>query len=809
MPALTGTPYQELLDAIASYYGSGSDPWLEVAKYGSSADDFVEIVNQLPGYEVVTNKAGDVITYQKIGSFPTTNPATVVDSNVINPPVKVTTPATVGTDVTTGDVIASKGITTPNAFQFITKSVVPAIVASGVAITLGKTIDKALYEANPYFWDSIGMSTLDPDTWDTITADMSGSTGERALATAFNLLYGIDPATNKSQAYIDQNALAYLALYMQTMGVFTESQHVLPDQTALFHPNNYVNVNMAQGATSGSYYPNKTYDPDTIWTFDFNTLSSSDIYTGMVCFEDSGRLYYHPAAYSESPFTGVYSRRYPSGAEVDSVSFSGTAVTRNDKTYYVWYHSGGISDIVSISGGSAQFLDVYNTNQIVWDLAYIMDNGEEVGPPEGIGDQTGATLPNLDGIATVAAMLAALQTQYPDLFNNAIQYPVLQPNGEEITYTYIPIALPDATSATDTQPTADGETITQQEPAYDPATMPEEIWEAIWDILMPTPTEEDTPTDTTGEGDTPTIVPPVGTASALWKIYNPSQSQLDDFGAWLWSSDFVDQLLKVFSDPMQAIIGLHKIFVTPPTSGSGPIKVGYLVSDASANYVSGQYVDVSCGSVTLSEYFHNVFDYENTQVSIYLPFSGIHKLDVDDVMRGEISVIYHVDVLTGACLIDVGVKRDMVGGVLYTFNGNCAVQYPVSSGSYVGIVTGLLGIVGGVAGTIATGGALAPMLMGAGASVGHMHTDVQHSGNISANAGAMGAKKPYLIIERPQIKTPPTGAIIEGLPQNDVVQLSSLSGFVKIKTAQYDGIPATYQELEQIQMLLTNGIYIK
>ena len=46
MPTVTGTPYQELLTAIAEYYGSGSDQWLQVAKYGPTADDFIEIVNQ-------------------------------------------------------------------------------------------------------------------------------------------------------------------------------------------------------------------------------------------------------------------------------------------------------------------------------------------------------------------------------------------------------------------------------------------------------------------------------------------------------------------------------------------------------------------------------------------------------------------------------------------------------------------------------------------------------------------------------------------------------------------------------------------
>ena len=235
-----GTPYQELIQAIADYYGSGSDQWLQVAQYGTTADDFIDIVNQLPNYQVVTNKAGDIISYQKIDALPSVNSASVVDSNIVNAPVKFSTPATVTTVEGTGEVVASKGVATSSGLQFITKSVIPAIAAAGVGVTLGKTIDSVLYNANPDFWDANGMGALNPETWASITTDMSDSTGEQALATAFNLLYGIDPNTNESQAYIDQNALAYLALYMQQNGFFVSTPTYTPP-TGLHYPSCYEN----------------------------------------------------------------------------------------------------------------------------------------------------------------------------------------------------------------------------------------------------------------------------------------------------------------------------------------------------------------------------------------------------------------------------------------------------------------------------------------------------------------------------------------------------------------------------------------
>ena len=801
MPTVTGTPYQELLDAISNYYGSGSDQWLQVAKYGTTADDFIDIVNQLPDYQIISNKAGDIIGYQKIGSLPSSNPSTIINSNVVNPPVKVTTPATVTTDPNTGKVVASKGIATNGGIQFITRSVVPAIVATGVGISLGKKVDELLYNANPDFWDSVGMSTLNPETWATITADMTETTGERALATAFNLLYGIDPNTNKSQAYLDENAFAYLALYMENNGVFDYAEYV----DMITADNTPITIGGEMHTTTSALFEGVDYQG--------NPINSVMTFSEPVVINYTGTGWGVIVASENANHTVTVNITQSNGTTRTHTITTGEIRNHYGEnyscilSYFGWFEPTNLNNRLTNINGSC---NVEPTPSDFNAIGYLMLYGETTGgAPIGFDNQVGALIPNLKGIESVNDALTALQTQYPDLFNNAVSYPVMQPDGTEKTYVYVPIGLPDATGSTDTQPTASGQDITQTTPGYDPSIMPDDVWDNIWEILQPTQKEIDTPTDTTGDGETPAIIPPTGSASALWKIYNPSQSQLDAFGAWLWSSDFVDQLLKLFNDPMQAIIGLHKIFVNPPVSGSGAIKVGYLVSDASANYVSGQYVDVDCGSVTLNEYFNNVFDYENTQISIYLPFSGIHKLNTADVMRGEISVIYHVDVLTGACLIDINVVRDTAGGVLYTFSGNCAVQYPVSSGSYVGIVTGLLGIAGGIAGSIATGGALAPMLMGAGASVGHMHTDVSHSGNISSNAGAMGAKIPYLIIERPQPKTPPTAVNIEGLPQNEIIQISSITGFVKIKVAKFDGISATLTEIDMIKELLENGVYIQ
>ena len=269
------------------------------------------------------------------------------------------------------------------------------------------------------------------------------------------------------------------------------------------------------------------------------------------------------------------------------------------------------------------------------------------------------------------------------------------------------------------------------------------------------------------------------------------------------------QIKKLFNDPMQAIIGLHKIYAVPATNGTQNIKVGYLDSGVPSNVVSNQYTTIDCGTVSLSEYFYNVFDYAPyTDINLYLPFIGIVGLDVADVMRSSINIIYHVDVLSGACLAEVKVIRDSAGGTLYQYTGNASVTLPISSGSYMGIISSIAGIAGGIAGTIASGGSALPLLASSAGSLLNARTKVEHSGGFSGNAGAMGSKIPYLIISRPQVDLANKFDRYIGYPANITTTLASCSGFVNVLECHLENINATDSELNEIESLLKGGIIV-
>ena len=415
---------------------------------------------------------------------------------------------------------------------------------------------------------------------------------------------------------------------------------------------------------------------------------------------------------------------------------------------------------------------------------------------EGISDNPNSKQFDPTGVGSVSTALGALKNQYPDLWNNAIKRNTVQDDGSEDKKIYVPIPIPKYNNPFDKQPTTG--TPSQTDPFIKPDTTPKEDLDNISDTITKDPSQKD---DTnTGGGDSPSIILPTQSASSLWAIYNPTLAQLNSLGAWLWSTNFIDQILKIFNDPMQAIIGLHKVYATPNISGSGNIKVGYLDSGVSSNIVGNQYTYIDCGTVSLREYYGNILDYSPyTTVQLYLPFIGIVSLDIADVSRSSITVKYGVDVLTGACLASVSVQRDNAGGVLYQYSGNCACQYPLSSGSYMGMVTGALGAIG----SLARGN-----IIGTGLSVAGMHTNIERSGGFSGNAGAMGIKKPYLIISRPQSAMNNGFPSIQGYPSNYFTRLGDCTGFTQVAECHVENISATDKELDKIKDLLKEGVIL-
>lgn len=657
-----------------------------------------------------------------------------------------------------------------------------AVTGINIGAKLGKTIDEGIYNINPEWWDE-HYPAINPQTWTSIAGD--SSFGKWFFRTLFDIKD--DGAT----AYIDERVLAQTYQMLRDAGYLNDGLHYTGQNVEVGHTYTPQFITGTCGELSLKYFGIRISEFDPAYTKP-SVLIMGEHGPSLAVAQSEGSYINLP---DEITISSVSDNLY---TITQRISSNNLALYYPDYIHWTLEYYGqtsGLSNIVTNSlDGSYGYSHPPYIGSIDTSVTNLPNSTQY--PPDYI---TGTTLDDV---------LQQLKTNYPDLFTDSIYEDVLQDDGSIDRITYVPIPWASQQNDTEVRPQDQTHPTTSPQAQQDAQVEPQ----TMTDILLnPTvPPNDDTTMDvpTTGTGQSPVSPMVTGSGASMWAIYNPTQAQVDAFGSWLWSSNFVDQLKKLFTDPMGAIIGIHKVFVTPETGNTSTIKCGYIDSGVSSKVVTDQYVSINCGTVTLSEYFGSVFDYAPyTSVKCFLPFIGIVSLDVADVMRAKINIHYKIDVLTGACIAEIKVKRDGNTSVLYTFSGSCIVSYPISSGSYAGIVSSVLAVAGGAIASGLTGGI--PMLgaaMGAGASLMHAHTDTKINGSFTGCAGAMGGKKPYLIITRPITRMAKYVDKFSGLGANYYMTIGNCEGFFKCNSVHLS-IPNAYDnELNEIETLLTTGV---
>lgn len=325
----------------------------------------------------------------------------------------------------------------------------------------------------------------------------------------------------------------------------------------------------------------------------------------------------------------------------------------------------------------------------------------------------------------------------------------------------------------------------------------------------------------------PIDIPSLPTLSAvdtgLITLFNPSLTELKSLADYLWGPFFdLDTFKKMFANPMDAVLGLSIVPLSIPSGGVRRLTIGNIDTGISLTTAAGQYVEVDCGSIQIDEVWGGYLDYSPyTKCSIYLPYIGTHPLSVDDIMGKSLQVVYHCDILSGACiaLIKSG------SSVLYSFIGQLASSIPITAVNYTNVINGILQIAGTVGTMVATGGFSAPLaaqkagfagaytaghFLGAGASIAQdaisMKPEVERSGSVSGTGGMLGVQVPYLIFEFPNQAIPESQNNFMGYPAFITVELSSISGYTEVDHIHLENIPCTDEEQQEILGFLESGV---
>ena len=227
-------------------------------------------------------------------------------------------------------------------------------------------------------------------------------------------------------------------------------------------------------------------------------------------------------------------------------------------------------------------------------------------------------------------------------------------------------------------------------------------------------------------------LPDISAANAgMITLFSPTESELQQLGAYLWTNltDFIENLNKLFANPMDYIISLNIFPCRPNLLTLRDIRIGSLVTSIKMAPVESQWYEHNCGSVRLNEYWGSALDYSpNTKVSLMLPFIGSVSLNTDEVMGHEIGVKYHVDLLSGSCVAMVTVD----GSVYYQYTGECSVNVPLTGSDWSRVYAAVTGAVG----TAITGGiSAAGVGLSAGAVTSALSSGVSKNVKSAAMAG--------------------------------------------------------------------------
>lgn len=318
-------------------------------------------------------------------------------------------------------------------------------------------------------------------------------------------------------------------------------------------------------------------------------------------------------------------------------------------------------------------------------------------------------------------------------------------------------------------------------------------------------------------------VPTLGAmTSGMFTVYCPTDAQLAQIAAYLWSDNFIDNIKKYFNNVSDNIIAFYVLPLEPAGLQTKNFKIGNLENESitGVKYLSTRFVSVDMGSIDITRRWGTYLDFAPfTKFSLYLPGVGVVALDTDDIMAppnkdgylsdevgSTISLSYTIDLFTGVLVAYVYIN----GQIRYQFSGSIGYSVPLTGQNYVAKAQGFVTAIAGIASTIATGGTAAPFTAGAAVAgiVNASKPEVYRGGNLSGDASMLSLKTPMLIRTAPNIPGHEGLEDFTGGPSYKIGAIGDFSGFTQAIEAHIEGISCTSAERDEIMQLLKSGVII-
>lgn len=310
-------------------------------------------------------------------------------------------------------------------------------------------------------------------------------------------------------------------------------------------------------------------------------------------------------------------------------------------------------------------------------------------------------------------------------------------------------------------------------------------------------------------------VNPVSYSQGLYTIYKLNLLDVAQIGAFLWGSNWYENLKLINNTPLENVLSLKIAPFDFESSKTSQVYIGNVPVQVGETAVNGDVIDrnliLNIGTFTILPKYNSFLDLQPfTNIQLYLPFVGYVQLDNNIVLNMECTLTAYIDVLTLMGKYQITRSDNVIVG---EWEFNSAIELPLSATNKAQAdfskLTTLGKTLGNVVGDVLSmdvGGGVSDAVNGITSALAtQYHTTT--SGNLTSNLSLMTSRQCYIQITRPMWQDIQLFNHTYGRICNQTLQIGTLKGYTKILDIDLTGISATKEEKDMIKSIMADGFY--
>ena len=186
----------------------------------------------------------------------------------------------------------------------------------------------------------------------------------------------------------------------------------------------------------------------------------------------------------------------------------------------------------------------------------------------------------------------------------------------------------------------------------------------------------------------PTVPTSGAVSSGFINAYLCDAVNLQNLKTFLFSdtsNTAIEGIKRIYNNPIDAISGLSVLPISKSDieTNVANIYIGTYDTGVQSNKINNDFIQIDFGSLDFTKGpYETYLDYQSN-IYIYLPYSGTYQLRPQDVFHTSLRLIAHINVLNGDVIYFIygknGNTENAKEYIIANYSGNCAYEIPISS----------------------------------------------------------------------------------------------------------------------------------